>query len=178
MNANLQKSSASHPPGWGMNAAQISLFWRLWGDACAYQGWDALSSVERDEKRHEVLTECGFSSAKHVDRTVGFDRVKKRLMELQGHVHNEPEDAGERRRIVARIGTLLAELGEARYPEHSLDTILRKRFKVIEGVSSITDLDTRELLNLVRTLAARLASWTHRQDVPAATGTQDMAHAA
>ncbi|HEX4122327.1 MAG TPA: hypothetical protein VH619_17055 [Verrucomicrobiae bacterium] len=175
MNATPSKSAASRRrPGWGMTQDQISLFWRLWSGACAYQGWDAMSSADRDEKRHEVLAECGFASAKHIDRTDGFDRVKKHLLELQGRVHNESEDAGERRRIVSRLGIILAEMGEAGYPEHSLNTILRERFKIIEGVNTITDLETRELLNLVRTLSSRLASWKRCATVqtePGSTGT-------
>lgn len=145
-----------------MTAEQASLFWRLWRDACAYQGWDALPSSERDEKRHEVLSECGFDSIKRVDSTHGFDRLKRRLLELTGHVYNEPDDAGQRRRILLRIGETLSDLGQAGYPDLSLDTILRERFKVIEGVRTITDLETRELTKLLWTLNARLASWKLR----------------
>jgi hypothetical protein len=117
-------------------------------------------------------------AAQYLNCSDDHDRVKKRLLELQGRVHNEPQDAGERRRITSRIGVLLAELGKAKYPSHSLNTILRERFKVIEGVNTITDLETRELLNLVRTLAARLASWKARQSGQPAPDDKSLAHAA
>ena len=45
------------------------------------------------------------------------------------------------------------------YPPRSIETILRVRFKVIKGVRTLPDLDTPELVNLSRTLSARLASW-------------------
>jgi hypothetical protein len=147
-----------------MTKDQAALFWRLWSAACQYQGWNALSSAERDEKRHEVLAECGFESVKDVDSLHGFDRVKARLLELQGRVQNAPDDAGQRRRYVVKIGILLAELGEAGYAEHSLNTILRERFKIIHGVNTITDLETPELLNLIRTLTSRVASWKSRTE--------------
>jgi hypothetical protein len=123
-----------------------------------------LSSAERDEKRHEVLAECGFKSVKDVDSLHGFDRVKTRLLELQGRVQNAADDSGQRRRYVVKIGILLAELGEAGYSEHSLNTILRERFKIIRGVNTVTDLETPELLNVIRTLTSRLATWNRRAE--------------
>jgi hypothetical protein len=150
-------------PGWKMTPEQRSLYWRLWAAACEYQGWDRLSAVERDEKRHQVLAGCGFASAKDIDRTDGFDAVKKRLEELVDIVHNEPPDAGLRRRILSRVNRALWQLRQAEYPEHSIQTILLERFKVIEGSTTIPDLPTHELVNLSKTLAARLATQKERQ---------------
>lgn len=151
--------SAPLKPGWAMTEDQHSLFWRLWAAACAWQKWDTLPSAAREEKRREMLLDLGFSSAKVIGTTADFDRVKRRLEELGGRVHNEAPDAGQRRRILARIGEAISELSEAGYPSHSLDTILRTRFKIVAGIRTIADLPTLELLNLSRTLAARLASW-------------------
>jgi hypothetical protein len=107
-----------------------------------------------------VLWELGFASAKQIDSTRGFGAVKKRFMELQNHLHNEPPDADERRRLIYRIGLALAELSEAGYAPKAIETILRTRFKVIAGAKTISDLDTVELVNLLRTLSSRLSTWT------------------
>jgi len=61
------------------------------------------------------------------------------------------------------IGELFAELDAAGYPPHSIDTILKKRFKVIPGIQTIPTLETPEMVNLIRTLSARLATWKRRQ---------------
>jgi hypothetical protein len=148
--------SAALKLGWGITQDQHSLFWHLWNSACRYQQW---TTSEANVKRHEILAELGFASAKHIDSTDGFDRVKKRFQELAGKVHNERADAGQRRRILSRIGLVFAELSEAEYPARSLDTILRKRFKLLEGSRRIGDLETPELVNLLSTVSARLTSW-------------------
>ena len=146
-------------PGWAMTPDQHDLFWRVWASACRGQGWTALPAAEQNAKRREVLSALGFSSAKHIDTRQGFDDVKQRLEALAGKVHNERADAGARRRILSRIGQSIAELDQAGYPPRSIETILPVRFKVIKGVRTLPDLDTPELVNLSRTLSARLASW-------------------
>jgi hypothetical protein len=147
-----------------MTEGQVVLFWRLFGAASRYQHW---TTSEAESRRREVLMECGFRSAKDVDHLEGFDRVKKRLEELAGRIHNEPEDAGQRRRVLARVGQALADLNAAGYPPHSLETILTTRFKIITGVRTIADLSASDLVNLSRTLTARLATWKKRFDSPA-----------
>src|SRR5580700_10023690 len=97
-------------PGWRMTFEQHGLFWRMWGNACIAQGWDKLPSAERDERRREMLAEIGFESIKDVNSTTGFDAVKKRLMELTDRVANEPDDAGDRRRLLHCIGELFSDL--------------------------------------------------------------------
>jgi hypothetical protein len=151
--------STALKPGWRMTEDQHRKFWRLWSDACEYQRWTALPAKDCEQKRREISSGLGFSSAKRINTTSGFDRVKKHLEALAGHVHNESPDAGQRRRIISRIGQVMSELTGAGYPHHSLDTILRVRFKVIEGIRTITDLETPELVNLSRTLTARLSAW-------------------
>jgi hypothetical protein len=61
------------------------------------------------------------------------------------------DTAGQRRRYLHRTGEQILELESLGYGE-SLKTILKTRFKVIEGVRTIFDLPTRELLNMVQTL--------------------------
>ena len=153
-------------------------FWnfinKLWPAACAGQGWDKLPSAEREDKRHEVLAALGFGSLKHVDKRKGFDRVVERLEELakavivigpdQGEPVVEGEAAGERRRLLHRVGETATELSQAGYPEHSLMTILRD-FGVVPGVRDITGLPGDALLTLSRTLTARLADWSENQTV-------------
>jgi hypothetical protein len=162
----VKPARAQLKPGWRMTQDQADLFWRLWRAACAWQGWDKLPSAERDARRREMLAECGFSSLTLVDSTHGFDAVKKRLEELAGVVHNERADAGDRRRILAIAREAMSDLLASGYPPRAVDTILRERFHIVEGVRAIADLDTDELLNLSRTLTARLASWNKLPKTP------------
>ncbi len=155
--------AANLKPGWQMTPDQHDLFWRLWASACRGQGWNALPAAEQNAKRREVLSALGFASAKDIDTRQGFDDVKQRLEALAGKIHNERPDAGQRRRILSRIGQAIAELDQAGYPPRSIETILRIRFKVIKGVRTLPDLDTPELVNLSRTLSARLSSWKQWQ---------------
>jgi hypothetical protein len=150
----------SFKPGWAMTESQHSLFWRLWNAACGCQHW---TGREAEAKRREILLELGFESAKHIDHLGGFDLVKKRLEALADRVDNEREDGSRRRRVLWRIGQARAGLNSADYPTKAVDTILRQRFKVIPGIRTIADLETRELVNLSRTLTARLASYKARK---------------
>jgi hypothetical protein len=145
-----------------MTEDQHKLFWRLWADACDWQGWSSLPAKEREQKRRDVLASLGFTSATLIDTKDGFDSVKKRFLELAGKVVVESDDAGHRRRVLARIDEAMADLSAAGYPPHSLKTILAQRFETIEGASLITDLHTIELENLSKTLTARLAAWNKR----------------
>jgi hypothetical protein len=143
-----------------MTAAQHGRFWRLWSRACKGQGWTA---SEAESKRHEILSDLGFESARYIDSTRGFDRVRKRLEALADVLHNERPDAGQRRRLFWRIGQLQGNFFNADYPAHSMQTLLKTRFKIIPGQRLVSDLETEELVNLLRTLTARLASWKQRQ---------------
>lgn len=153
---------ATLKPGFRFSDDQFNLFWTAWSRACKYQKWDALTTAQREEKRHEILQSLGFESLKHVDATQGFDNVLRRLERLAGTVHHRA-DEGQRRRLLVRIGELFSDLDAAGYPPHSIDTILKKRFKVIPGLQTIPTLETPELVNLLRTLSSRLATWKKRQ---------------
>lgn len=146
-------------PGWRMSEAQRRLFWELWAQACAWQGWDKLPTAEREEKRRQALAECGFASAKRIDATHGFDRVKRHLEALAGIVHNEPDDAGERRRARVRADAALTDLAAAGYPRAAINTILHEHFHIVSGLRSLDDLNARDLVQVSMTLTARLASW-------------------
>jgi hypothetical protein len=146
--------------GWKMSVDQVPLFWRLWGAACRGQGW---SGKEAIAKRKEVLAELGFASVKHIDAAGGFDRVREHLEALAARVQNERPDAGERRRLLWNIDQARAELSAAAYPAEFLNKIFKQRFRVIAGVRLIGDLETEELLNLLRTLKNRLATWKQQQ---------------
>ena len=148
--------------GFAMSDSQVSWFWRLWADACKEQGWDTLSSAEKNVKRMEVLAGIfGRSiSLKAVDSRDGFDRVKRRLEELAGKVHNQPEDEGKRGRVLYRVGELLTEFQEVYgiEAEASFASLLKARFKVVHSLNSIQDLSTEELVHLSMTLEQRIKS--------------------
>lgn len=110
---------------------QLALFWRLWSDACATQGW---IGDEKELRRHEVLENLGFSSLKLVDPTSGFDRVKHRLMalsyRLEGGAGLAFPDIGDMRRhlhlIESDVLPRLAALVES--PDAYVDAICRDKF--------------------------------------------------
>jgi len=152
-------------PGWNMTPPQRRAFWRMWSAAMRHQGWNILPFSAQNDKRHEVLLQCGVTSAsaKNIDATAGFDRVKKRLEELAGVVHVERPDSGERRRILWIISQTRTDLHHAGYSPSAVETILYTRFKIIPGASTITDLETPELAQLLFTLRARLKIWRQWQ---------------
>lgn len=155
--------------GWKMSEEQASWFWRNWERACRVQGW---TGAARDVKRHEVLAGLGFASIKEVDKTAGFDRLKKRVLELQAKVlvdtpeTGQPaapgEDAGERRRLLWRVAEAVAALQKSGYPEHSFATVFRD-FGLVKGWRGIADLEQGRLLTLSRTLSRIHTEWLERK---------------
>lgn len=152
--------STALKPGWLMSHAQHDLFWQLWNSACRAQGW---TSKEAVAKRREILSELGFASAKLIDHRHGFDHVRERLEALADILRNERPDAGQRRRLLWNISQAQAELSAANYPARSTATLFKIRFKIIPGQRVMDDLTTGQLLNLLRTLRNRLASWKSHQ---------------
>jgi hypothetical protein len=144
---------------WLMSPPQRRAFWRMWAAAMRHQGWNALPFSAQNGKRHEVLSACGFQSAKDVDPTSGFDRVRARLEELADVVHFERPDAGERRRILWLIGQTTTDLRRSNYSAAALEKILRVRFKIIPGARTLADLETSKLTQLLYTLRGRLKAW-------------------
>jgi hypothetical protein len=110
-------------PGGRMSQDQHDLFWRLWNAAVRCQRWTA---SEAAGKRHEILAELGFASAKHIGARDGFDRVRKRLEALADQLHNERPDEGQRRRLVWLISQAQAELSAAGYPARTAGCLARK----------------------------------------------------
>jgi len=151
-NDKFPRKRATVKPGWLMSEAQAAVFWRLWAAVMKAQGWP---SSENNARRHEVLAALGFSSVKDVDMKDGFDRVKKRLEELADKVHNEREDAGQRRRFLHRIDEQCATLNAlmGRDAAGAYLAVLRiERFKRFAGVNTVEDLPTVELEHVVMTL--------------------------
>jgi hypothetical protein len=168
-------------PGFRISQEQFHLFWRLFSQASAVQGWDRLRTIERDEKRRELLRFLGWQSLKDVDRTKGFDDLKKRLLELADIVVNpgpdrgQPvapdEDDGDRRRVVFRIQETADSLAAAEFPDSYLIPIF-KNFGMVNGWLSLTSLKRdgeRGLIALNAVLQDRLISWNrakHRRSHP------------
>jgi len=148
---------------WNMSSEQRTFFWRLWKNACAWQGWNKLSATEQNEHRHAMLAALGFKSVREVNSTDEFDRLKSHLLALAGIVENAAPDAGSRRRLLSSIGAVIVVLETSGYSSHSINTILFNRFKIVRGILSISDLDTHQLKQLLLTLTARLDSWNRRQ---------------
>lgn len=148
--------------------AQQSLFWRVWARVCEYQGWTrerGLTSEDIDARRRETLARCGFDSLRAVDRGRGFDRVLAELGRLRDNLERTAEvdnsDPGTRRRYLHKLAQDAATLGGMHY----LLAIARDKFHVTSGLSTIEDLPTGQLRQLVVTLHAR--RHYRRQPAPA-----------
>jgi len=164
-----------------MSRAQHDLLlFTLWPAACAYQGWDKLPTRDREAKRKEIAAEVfgGPKSFTKINRTKEFDAIKARLEMLAGKVSGAVEDgnpeAGERRRVMNRVGVLLAEGNELPNWENYIAPILKERFKIVPGISTIADLSNDELLKLSITLTDRIASLkAETETTPVAAGDTD-----
>lgn len=89
-----------------LSKAQVTLFWRLWGQVCRYQGWTVelgLTRAEIEQRRKSLLADCGFNSLTRVDRSAGFGRVKAALMtlcdNLDGAIEADNPSLDEARRL-------------------------------------------------------------------------------
>lgn len=109
---------------------QLAVFWRLWTEACEVQGW---TGSEREERRREALSECGFSSLTEVDRRHGFDLVKAHVQRLAHRIEGGTDAAFPRVRQMRQHlwvieHRLFPELREAgRDPEAYVASIIRDR---------------------------------------------------
>lgn len=145
-----------------LSKAQVTLFWRLWGQACRCQGWTTergLSRAEIDQRRKSLLADCGFDSLTAVDKTAGFGRVKAALMtlcdRLDGAIEADHPEIDEARRLrhvitwdlmprLARLPEFVAsEDGVMGYVER----ICRDKFGLSEDWQlDLDDLDARPII--------------------------------
>lgn len=147
-----------------MTVAQHNTLIRLWLGACSVQGWDKLKTAEREAKRKEVLTrvfgcEKSFTAINH---TTECDQIFRELKRLASIV---VDDAGGRARLLNAAGELLAELNELVEPAY-IATLLKDRFKVVDGVRPITDLSDKSMAQLIYTLKARIKTINLTATVP------------
>ena len=155
-----------------LTKAQVTLFWRLWGQACRVQKWTGdhgVSRQDQESRRKQLLADCGFRSLTVVDRTAGFGRVKAALETLcesvDGAIERDHPEIDEARRYRHLISWgLLPKL--ARLPEMAAnpagaigyaEAICRAKFRLGDGWEfDIDDLDAAQLKQLLVTLTARL----------------------
>lgn len=151
---------------WVMSKDQQGLYWRLWGRACAVQGWHRLPSKEREGHRHEEHAKvfgCE-KSAREINRTDEFGRIKSHFLaladDLQGAIETDRPDMDQGRRWRNKVDAqkqLLAALGLP--PEAYVGTILKQVFRAdsVEDLSANAAPGKRSPLErLLFTLAARI----------------------
>lgn len=157
-----------------LTKSQLHRFWRDWSDACKTQGWtkaNGWTPAQIDNERYSLLRLCGFDSLTEVDRAAGFDKVLGELGRLRddiartaetlparkvtlpaGHGSQTHRDTpGLRRRLEWKARFYARDLGGDPY----ILSIARDRFGITAGLSTIDDLDTEQLQQLMMTLAAR-----------------------
>ncbi len=167
--------------GWQMTADQQRLYFALWNKACIHQGWDKLTSKEREEKRREIMAEVfdGPKSAKDVNRHAEFDAIKAKFLQLsdsvQGTRETDHPDIGEKRRLLKVVAYQKRLIRVYREPEAYVTKILKDGPKIFKGISTIEDLSAfspqvkneltgkiekkpSQLMKLVFTLTARVNS--------------------
>lgn len=157
---------------------QLSRFWRDWSSACKTQGWTksaGWTETQITQERYNLLRESGFDSLTEVDRGAGFDRVLAALGQLRENVAKTIETLpaetvtvsagptqsvrvqdtpGLRRRLVWKCRQYARPLGGDTY----ILALARDRFHLTTGLSTIEDLTTDHLHQLMITLAARISS--------------------
>lgn len=155
-----------------LTKAQVTLFWRLWGQACSIQKWlpeHGVTRQEQESRRKLLLADCGFCSLTLVDRTAGFGRVKAALLTLcdsiDGAIESDRPDMDEARRyrhvLTWDVLPKLARLPQmAQNPAGAIgyaEAICRAKFRLGAGwVFDLDDLDAGQLKQLLVTLTARL----------------------
>lgn len=157
-----------------LSKAQVTLFWRLWSQACRAQGWDKFPREEIEVRRKELLRGCGFASLKDVDGKGGFDRVKQALLLAQDSVaaglEDEDEQEARRLRWVVRKQVLPALGLYVEHPEAYMQRLIADKFcrgggreLTLDDLSNspnVRDVEESDsdLRQLVWTLTARLDS--------------------
>lgn len=164
-------------------------FWRDWQSACRSQGWTAANSwtgLQIDNERHSLLRRAGFNSLTEVDRGPGFDRVLAELGQLQNNAARtietlpaeklavpagrqgyvfQRDTPGYRRRLLWLVRKHSLPLGGEPY----VLALARDKFRITAGLSTIEDLSTVQLHQLMMTLNAR--RHTRAQRPPAVPAT-------
>ena len=157
---------------------QLSRFWRDWSAVSTTQGWtksNGWTEAQINQERYTILRECGFESLTEVDRGAGFDRVLAVLGKLRENVSKTIETLpaetvtvsagptqsvrvqdtpGLRRRLIWKCRQYARPLGGDTY----IIAVARDRFHLTIGLSTIEDITTDQLHQLMITLAARISS--------------------
>ena len=158
-----------------LTPSQQSRFFRDWSSVLKHQKQHGpglpWTREQAEAHRHALLQRAGFQSLRDVDRAAGFDRVLAELGVMRDNLARTSESfpvdkiflpsgsgtqshdnsPGYRRRILWIIRKIALHLGGDPY----IAAIARDRFGITSGLSSIEDLDTRQLHQLMMTLAAR-----------------------
>lgn len=128
-----------------------------WPKACRTQGWDDQDRTLRLEVLSEAV-ERALTTANDLDKKRDIDAVKAYLGWLAEDVGRTRElydpEPGERRRILWLIRRHARALGGDRY----VLALARDKFGVTAGLSTIEDLATAQLWQLMITLNARRRS--------------------
>jgi hypothetical protein len=160
------------------DSQRIYLMADLWPRACKTQRWNKGDRALRLRVFSEALGR-GLTSASEINATSDFDHIKAHLLMLadnvQGTIETDHPEIGDRRRLLWKyqhvqrpcLGVYVEDV------DAYVRQILRERFKLFEGISTVEDLspDPRlvftggrqiekpsPLLMLITTLDARLNS--------------------
>ena len=139
---------------------QVWRFWSEWRAIVADQHWDKSTA---ETERRALLLRAGFTSLTQVGRAAGFDRLLAELGLARENVARTIEvgnpDPGYRRRLLWLIKKHGSSLGGVPY----ILALARDKFHLTAGLSTVEDLTTAQLHQLMITLNARRRKKGHHQ---------------
>jgi hypothetical protein len=153
-------------PGWRMTELQHDLYFRLWNTVLKHQGWDKMPTKVREAKRREVHVAVfgAPKSAKDINHTDEFGAIKARFELLaglvKGGVEDEHPEFDTRRRLFWKFENVQKkQLGVyVNDPEAYIRQILRERFKIFRGISTVEDLDAKPRFRMINGESKKMPS--------------------
>jgi hypothetical protein len=159
------KNAKSLFPGWRMTVLQHGRYFREFAAACRAQ--NATTSLAKDRLRHDAHIRAfglPYKSATEINKTKEFDAILKEFERLAyvvpkpspgGEQNRGEQNSGERKRVLFVAQQRLAVLERIASPNY-VSTLLKQRFKIIPGLSTVEGLNLKQLTDLISTVNNRI----------------------
>ena len=140
-------------PGWKMSESQHGAYFRLFAAACAAQKCETAAAKEALRRAAHIAAFGRPVSAKEIDQGKMFDAIKREFLRLADSVDHNTDQ--ERKRLVFAAYDSLNRLHKL-VARAYVTTLLKQRFKVIDGKRSVEDLSDGQLHQLIITCNNRI----------------------